>query len=350
MQTIADHEADTACRLHVGPVPVALTLGHADERITRRTRPVKAVAAEADAQIVGLLAIGRLAAEDREEAEHHAFVGDGVEVVELGGHVAAFAHRIERIRGDPRHRLALRPPRRAELGALVIPANAIQLRVVVTQAEAPTIAKRIEEAGAAIAGRPRITAIGPANAIGRRRQVQRRVALHRRPRHLESRRGISFVEIEPHRAGVAAMFADDVGAGDDVCGAARPRDAVRRCGEGGVLLVAGHVPHLEDAIGGIEEHAVAEDHRGGTGRGLRHGRVRIVDLPRLLGREQRVRRVIHGLVKVAMQRRLFDQEVVDEQLPADVDVDDLRRAREVGRAFGRSATAGRAAAATAARA
>ena len=101
--------------------------------------------------------------------------------------------------------------------------------------------------------------------------------------------------------------------------------------ERGVLLIPGHVPHLEQALGRIEEHAVAVDHGRGARRRLGGGRVGILDLPWPFGRQHWIRRVIGRLVDGAIQRRFFDQEVVHEQLPADVDVDHVRRAREVRR-------------------
>ena len=98
-----------------------------------------------------------------------------------------------------------------------------------------------------------------------------------------------------------------------------------------MLLVAGHVPHLEKPVGRIEKDAVAEHHRGRTWRGGRPDCVRIAPLPVANRGEHRVGRMISGLMELAMQPRFFDQEVVHEKLAADVDVDYGRRGRQVRR-------------------
>ena len=58
------------------------------------TRPVKAIAAEADARCRSAFRGFAFAAEHREQAEHHAFVGDGIEVVELGRSAEICAHDV----------------------------------------------------------------------------------------------------------------------------------------------------------------------------------------------------------------------------------------------------------------
>ena len=58
VQAIAGNDAAAPCRLHVRVVPGAFRLRHADERIARQPRPVKAVTAESDAKVVRLLSIG----------------------------------------------------------------------------------------------------------------------------------------------------------------------------------------------------------------------------------------------------------------------------------------------------
>jgi len=61
--------------------------------------------------------------------------------------------------------------------------------------------------------------------------------------------------------------------------------------------------------------------------------VRIARFPFALRLQDRTGRVIRGAVKRAIQRRVFDEEVVDEQLPALGDVDHGRRGREIRRLF-----------------
>ncbi len=125
---------------------------------------------------------------------------------------------------------------------------------------------------------------------------------------------------------------DDVGAADDVEGRPLPAHAVARQREGAVLLVAAHVPHLEQAIGRIEEDAVAEHHRRWTRWSPGQLGVRIVAFPVALGYQHGAGGVIRRLVEAPEETRVFDQEIVDEQLPADVDVDHRRRIEQVIRA------------------
>src|SRR5262249_54979691 len=69
VESIADYQAAAACRLDVRPVPRTDRLRHVEKRAAVGTMPVEAVAAEADADVVRLLAHVALAAKDREEAE-----------------------------------------------------------------------------------------------------------------------------------------------------------------------------------------------------------------------------------------------------------------------------------------
>jgi hypothetical protein len=64
--------------------------------------PVEAVAAEADAHLVGLGTVVRLAAPDAEEAQQQALVGHAVEVVELRLHLEVVTPRIRLILGSGR--------------------------------------------------------------------------------------------------------------------------------------------------------------------------------------------------------------------------------------------------------
>jgi hypothetical protein len=101
IQSIADDRAAAARGLHVGEVPIALFFRHADEGVARRSVPMEAVAAEADADVVGLFARALLAAVDGEEAEHHALVGRRIQVVELRLAVQFGTAMIRRIGADP---------------------------------------------------------------------------------------------------------------------------------------------------------------------------------------------------------------------------------------------------------
>ena len=111
--------------------------------------------------------------------------------------------------------------------------------------------------------------------------------------------------------------------------------AVVREREARVLRVAAHVPHLEQAVLRVVEDAVAEGHRRGIRSRFRALGVFVVFFPARRGPEDRIRRMIVGTVEDALERRLFDQEVVDEQLPADVDRHDIRTIDEVRRPYRR---------------
>src|SRR5687768_12139077 len=82
-QPLVDDRAHAAGRLHVGPVPLARPLRNRNEWLSPLARPVKAVPAEGHANIVRLLTLAQLASEHGEQAKQHAFIGDGVEVVQL---------------------------------------------------------------------------------------------------------------------------------------------------------------------------------------------------------------------------------------------------------------------------
>ena len=142
-------------------------------------------------------------------------------------------------------------------------------------------------------------------------------------RHLEAAPFVGFELIEPHRARVAIALIDDVGPGLDVEVRLPPRDPVVRDRVAGGAAVAAHVPDLEHAIARIVEDAVAEDHRGGIRSGLRAIGDLVTLFPRLIRAQDRVRRVIRRAMTGAEKRCFLNQKIVDEQLPADVDGNDL---------------------------
>jgi hypothetical protein len=114
--------------------------------------------------------------------------------------------------------------------------------------------------------------------------------------------------VEPDGAGVALAGLHEVGALLDVQLRLVPAQAVLRGGVGRAAL--GEIPHLEEAVLRVVPDAVAEDHAAGE-----DGALRVVD----------------GPVVRAGQRGLLDEEVIDEELPADVDGDDAGRRGEVRR-------------------
>src|SRR5258708_29032466 len=83
---------------------------------------MKPVATEADADVVRLFTIAGLTAPHGEEAEHHAFVGDAIQVVQLWRDPVLGARRIESIGGDPRRRGRAAPLHARELLTLTVQA------------------------------------------------------------------------------------------------------------------------------------------------------------------------------------------------------------------------------------
>ena len=335
VQPVADHETPAARRLHVAPVPVAAALRNRNERGPLRPRPVEAVAAEAQANVVRLLAMQRLSPVHREQPQHHALVRHRVEVVDFRRGLQVLPHHVQGVGADPGHRPGLVPLRRPELSCFEIPAEPLlAVRFVRAQAEDPDAAKRIPEKRAAVARRPRGPGRPPVNAVARQPELQR-AGVVIEPRHLEPLRRRGRLQVEPDRVRVPALGRHDVAAGDDVERGAFPRQAIARDGQRGVLLVAAHVPHLEQPVRGIEKHAVAVDHRRRAGRSAGCHRVGIAALPVANRREHGIARVIVGLVKRPVERRLLDEKVVHEQLAADVDADHGGGRRQVRRALGR---------------
>ena len=129
---------------------------------------------------------------------------------------------------------------------------------------------------------------------------------------------------------------DDVGVADNVQRGLVPGDAVARCGVTGVLRVAAHVPHLENPIARVIEHAVAEGHCGGIRSRLRPLRVLVVFFPGGRRPQHRIVRMVVGTMKRSRQGRFFDEEVVDEQLSSQVDWHHSRPIDQVRRRYRRS--------------
>jgi len=150
-------------------------------------------------------------------------------------------------------------------------------------------------------------------------------------RELVAPGGIRFVEIDPRRRRIAVAADDDVRALGDVEHRPLPADAVGRRRVARVLDVAAHVPHLEDAVFRVVEDAVAERHRRRVHVRLRPIGVRISPLPRRRRREYRTGRMVFGAMKRAHERRPLDQEIVDEQLAAEIDRNDGGRVDVVRR-------------------
>src|SRR5262249_61176494 len=107
--------------------------------------PAPAVAAVADAHLVGLLALGELAAPDREQPQHDALVGGAVEVVQLRRDLVVVARRVELVGAAPQGRRRVRAPLSAldHVVARLPVAALARLAPAVTQAVDPHLAERV---------------------------------------------------------------------------------------------------------------------------------------------------------------------------------------------------------------
>src|SRR5205823_5270595 len=151
---------------------------------------------------------------------------------------------------------------------------------------------------------------------------------------LEALPRIRFVIVQPDGPRVAIALEDDVRAGNDVKRRTPPGDAVVRRGVAGLAGEPAHVPHREEPRAMIVEHAVAEGHRGRIDPRAGPLRDRIGTFLRRRRTEHWVDVEVRGRVEPPHERRLLDEEVVDEQLAAEIDRDDGWRTVEIRRAHG----------------
>ena len=89
------------------------------------------------------------------------------------------------------------------------------------------------------------------------------------------------------------------------------------------------VPQLERLVAGVEPDAVAERRRE------RNVSVAVL-FPKRLRRQHRRLRMPRRLVIRPLQGRFGNQKIIDEQLPADVDGNDVRRLNQIGGVCGTS--------------
>ncbi len=213
-----------------------------------------------------------------------------------------------------------------------MPADAPQCALA-AKAVDPAAPERIVEKRRAIARDARAAHFPPVHAVGRCQQLHIVIVP---AGHLVASRSIGVVEVEPDRRGVAPSMRDDVGVADDVQLGLVPDAAVVRCGVAGVLQVAAHVPHLEELLARIVEHAVAEGHCSRIRSRLRPLRVLVVLFPLGRRRQHRIVRMVVGTMERSRQGRFFDEEVVDEQLSSQVDWHHSRPIDQVRRRYRRS--------------
>src|SRR5262249_23848546 len=149
VEFIAHDQTTSAGRLHVAPVPIARGFRRRDEGLALRPVPMPAVAAESDADFVGLRPARRnvqIATPDREQAEDQALVSHAVEIVKLRLDLQVIARQVEIVDAGPQRRLLIALPMRAghQIGRLPVltpPRGA----GAVAEAVDPDLAERVVE-------------------------------------------------------------------------------------------------------------------------------------------------------------------------------------------------------------
>ena len=131
---------------------------------------------------------------------------------------------------------------------------------------------------------------------------------------------VRLLQIQPHAGGITVAGLHDAGARHHTPVALLPFHPVLRDRQRGRPPVAGHIPELEELVARVPPHAITEGRRHGSGAKL---------LPRLVGLDNRIRRVPRGQVKAALKRRLLHQKIIHEQLPAHFDRNHRRRRGEM---------------------
>ena len=198
-----------------------------------------------------------------------------------------------------------------------------------------TLRNGLRKNGGAVGERERCVRLGtgPVNAVGREVDPDDGRGLGRViDERLELARGVRVAQVHPDGGGIAAAadLENHVRVRHGGVGDARldPVLAVGGVRVADVVAVAAEVPHLEEVVGGVEPDAVGE----------RKGVV-VVVLPLREGGEDGIAGIHHGLMRDAREVGLCDQEIVDEELAAEVDGDDGGRIADVWRSAGNLARA-----------
>ena len=281
-------------------------------------------------------------AEDGEEADQEALVRGHVQVVE--GHEVVRPRGVWQVgvvRTLPPHLVAVAIPDRSveEVVGLGVDPHARGIAapvrpdhlVTAAHAHAPLPAKRIVEERGVVADRRGDHRLRPVNPVARGLQppllaaARPRVAGAIELEHLVALLRIGGVRVQPDGAAVAAVGRparpDQIGAGLHVQLRAFPLESVAARGQGGRGHPARQVPQLVEPVGGVVPQAIVE--------GSRHRALPAVQLVRRRRHQDRAARVDLGPAEPAVQRRRGDQEVVDEELPAQVDRNHLGRTLQI---------------------
>ena len=361
IQAVADDQATAAHGLHVARVPRLGVFADREKRGAIGAVPVEAVAGEAGEHLVALVEVQRLARlvvrslPDGEEPHQQAFIGEHVQIVELRRQVAEArirVTRVEAIRAHPRLEIVgqpiapgdlirvLRPGQRGGGGLAleVVPQPVHRFgRSVIVPAHArdPHAAEGIPEECGPVPGRAGDhELLRPLAAVGRSAQghMEGRF-LGAGLEELEPLRRVGGVVVQPDRGGVAVGLEDDIGAQqiERRAGPVQPVLGERQTG----AHRGGAIPHHEGAVLRLIPYAVAE--RGGE-------REQGALFPNHLRPQHRRAGVIFRAMKPAVQGGGLDQEIVHEQLAADIHGNHRRRLREVrhGHWLARSHLLGRA--------
>ena len=291
---------------------------------------MEAVAAVAEANIVGLGPVFRLARPNAEQTQQQALIGHSVQIVELRMGFQFRPRRVVLVGPDPEHGVGGHlADAFDQVGVLTVLPPARINGNMGTDTVNPDLAKRIiEDCGAVAAQRPRVGhRLSPVNAVGRRIEKTGPASFpNAYDEQFEAFLGILFRQVEPHRGRISLVrFAGGIQHHVRLRLYVQrrffPGDAVLGNRVAGGTQIPPHVPHLEETILRVVPHAVAEDH-GGCVLG--------VGLPRLIRPENGVLRIVCRVVKRPLERRFLDEKVVDEKLAANADRDHLGRGLEIG--------------------
>ena len=329
VELVADDQASAAGRLDVAPVPGPVGFIHPGEGTAVGPVPVEAVAAEAQEDLVPLGSHTAVSLPDGEQPDHEALVRHAIEVVELRrdlGEILVGVVGVQPIGVGPKVNVLAGPLQAlGGIGMLTVGPGTPHTGETAANTIHPDLAEGVVEDGGAVAdargNRHRLTPVDP---IRRAEQPQApmpaALVMHGR-KQLVSPRGILLEEVEPDGVRIARLFLDDVRARQHVQRRLFPVNAVLAGGVTGGHAVAAEVPHLEELVGRVVPDAVAEDHGGG---------LCAFSVGRRVCLQHRTGRMILRPVEGSLQRGLFHQKVVDQQLPPHVDGDHFRRVLEIG--------------------